>query len=398
LLLGALTAYGALSIDMYLPALATIGRELAAPPAATQATLALFFFGFAAGQLVYGPLSDRCGRRGPLLAGLALYVLASIACALAASISLLATARLAQALGACAGVVIGRAAVRDLYDVVEAAKVFSRLILIVGLAPILAPLIGAQLLLVASWRAIFVLLASFGALSMVAVVAWLPETHTGPRVSVHPGAVARSFAAILCDAGFLWPGLTAAAGVASLLTYVLGAPAVLIDHYGATPQQFSLYFGLNAIGLISGAQLNARWLRSRTPRWVLRRAAAVLLIAGAAVAYAAWSERGGLPGIAAAWFCLLTTLGFVTANASACALAGQGARAGAAAALLGALQFGAAALAGAAVGTLSTLAAVAAPIRAVGKVIVACTAVTFVASRVATRLSGRGALASAGAD
>ena len=370
---------------MYLPALASIGRELHATAAATQATLSVFFLGFAAGQLAYGPLSDRFGRRRPLLAGLTLYVFASVACALAGSVPLLSAARLAQALGACAGVVIVRAVVRDLFDVLDAARVYSRLMLVVGLAPILAPLIGGQLLAVASWRAIFVVLALFGVASLAAVAAWLPETHAGPRAPARPAAVVRGFLAIVRDPSFLWPTLAAASGFASLLTYVLGAPAVLIDDYGVTPQYFGLYFGVNALGLIGGAQLNAHWLRRRPPQAILRHAVLVLLVTGGVVGFATWTGRGGLWGIAAAWFCQLTVLGFVSANAMACALAGQSARAGSASALQGTMQFGAGALAGAAVGVLSALPQVGTPARAVGAVILACTAVACATGRIATR-------------
>ena len=370
---------------MYLPALASIGREFAASPAATQATLALFFLGFALGQLVYGPLADRYGRRRPLLAGLAIYVVASLGCALASSVSLLSAARLVQALGASAGAVISRAVVRDLFEVVDAARIYSRLMLIVGIAPILAPLLGGQLLLFASWRAIFVVLALFGATSLLAVMRWLPETHSGPRASARPATVVRGWWAIIRDVEFRWPALAAATGFASLLTYVLGAPAVLITGYGVTPQHFGLFFAMNAIGLIGGAQLNAHWLRRHSPRQILRRAAPVLLASGVVVAYATWSGHGGLWGTVAAWFLQLTTLGFVTANATATALHTQAARAGSAAALLGAMQFGSGAIAGALVGALSTLAVVGTAPRAVGLVICLCAVAACAAARRATR-------------
>jgi len=369
---------------MYLPALATIGRDLGADSAAMQTTLSVFFIGLSIGQLLYGPLSDRFGRLAPLYAGLALYTAASVFCGVATSVHMLWAGRLAQALGACAGLVISRAAVRDLFDVMQAARVFSRLMLVMGLAPVLAPLIGGQMLLVASWRMIFWTLAAFGIASMIAVRVVLPETHRGPRTTLHPVAVFGGFVAILRDRSFLWHALTAALATAALLTYIVASPAVLMEHYGVSPQHFGLFFGANAIGLIAAAQVNAHWLRRHTPQQILRISTAVLLAAGVAVAITATTGIGGLYGIASAWFWQLTTLGFVSANASAGALREQGARAGSASALMGALQFGLGAVSGAVCAMLTALHWVPSPLHATGLVTLALTAAAFAAHRAST--------------
>ena len=378
--LGALTAFGALSIDMYLPALATIGRNIGADSVSMQTTLSVFFIGLAIGQLIYGPLSDRFGRLMPLYAGLCLYVVASIGCALATSVEGLWTGRLAQALGACAGLVISRAAVRDLFDPMQAARVFSRLMLVMGLAPVLAPLIGGQLLLVGSWRLIFWTLAVIGLLTMIAVRAILPETHRGPRTTLHPVAVFKGFVAILRDHRFLWHALTGAFASASLLTYIVASPAVLIEHYGVSPQRFGLFFGANAVGLVAAAQLNAHWLRKQTPQRILRMSTIALFAAGVAVAITALTGFGGVYGIAGAWFCQLTSMGFVGANAAAGALKDQGARAGSASAVLGSLQFGLGAVSGAVCSALAAMHWVSSPLHATGVVTLAITAAAFAAN------------------
>jgi DHA1 family bicyclomycin/chloramphenicol resistance-like MFS transporter len=260
--------------------------------------------------------------------------------------------------------------------------------LVMGLAPVLAPLIGGQLLLVASWRVIFWTLAGFGIASMVAVRLILPETHRGPRSTLHPVTVLRGFIAILRDRSFLWHALTGALATAALLTYIVASPAVLMEHYGVSPQRFGLFFGANAIGLVAAAQLNAHWLRRHTPQQILRVSTAVLLAAGTAVAITATTGIGGLFGIAGAWFWQLTTLGFVSANASAGALKDQGVRAGSASALLGALQFGLGAVSGSICVALTKLHWVPSSLHATGVVTLAMTAAAFAAHRASAGSAG----------
>lgn len=381
LLLGALTAFPALSIDMYLPALPSIARDLDAPLGAVQTSLSVFFGGMAVGQLVYGPLSDRFGRRPPLIAGIVLYVLASIACALAPTIEWLWAGRLGQALGGCAGVVIARAAVRDTFDVLDSARVFSRLVLVMGAAPILAPLLGGQVLEVADWRAIFWFLGAFGAVALLAVLWRMPETHAGTPRAARPAVVARTFAAILRDRSFLQPAATAALAQGALFAYLVSSPAVLIAQYGVPPPLFGWFFGANAIGIIGASQVNARLLRTHSLDRLLHRGLVALAVAALATLGAALTGAGGPWGISLGWFALLTSLGFVTANASAKALAGQGARAGSASALLGALQFGVGFVSGSVVAVLTAWPPVGTPAHAAGLAIATSALLAYACAR-----------------
>jgi Bcr/CflA subfamily drug resistance transporter len=258
-ILGTLTAFAPLSIDMYLPGLPAIAREFGVPTSAVQQTLAVFFVGLSLGQALYGPISDRVGRRRPLLFGCALYVVACIGCALAPTIGSLIVLRLAQALGGCAGVVIARSVVRDLFDQKEAARMFSFLMLVMGLAPILAPLIGGQVLAAWGWRAIFVVLAGFGVLCVVMVLFGLPETLPAERrVQAGLGEALRVYGRLLTDMHFM--GYVLASGLASacMFTYISGSPFVFIELNGVPPERYGLIFGMNALGLIVASQINRR--------------------------------------------------------------------------------------------------------------------------------------------
>jgi DHA1 family bicyclomycin/chloramphenicol resistance-like MFS transporter len=381
LLLGALTAFPALSTDMYLPALPAIARDLDAPLGAVQTTLSLFFGGMAVGQLIYGPLSDRFGRRPPLIAGIVVYVLASIACALAPSIEWLWAGRLGQALGGCAGVVIARAAVRDTFDVLDSARVFSRLVLVMGAAPILAPLLGGQVLRVADWRVIFWFLGAFGALALLAVIWRMPETHAGTPRAARPAVVARTFASILRDGSFLRPAATAALAQGALFAYLVSSPAVLIEQYGVPAHLFGWFFGANAIGIIGASQVNARLLNRRSVDRLLHRGLAAFLLAALLTLAAALTGAGGVWGISLGWFALLSSLGFVSSNASAKALADQAARAGSASALLGALQFGSGFVSGSVVAALTAWPPVGTPAHAAGLAIATFALLAYACSR-----------------
>ena len=256
LLLGILTAIASLSIDMYLPALPAIAVDLHAAPGLLEATLAAFFAGFALGQLAYGPLSDRIGRRPPLIGGLALYTVASIVCATAATPGVLIAGRAAQALGGAAALVIARAVVRDLYDAQDAARVFSRLILIMGLAPVLAPSLGSLLLVRFSWRAVFWLLAAFGAACMVATMRRLPETS--PRTATGGLAtVAGGYLRIFRDLRFVGLALGGGFAAAGMFAYIAASPFVFIEQLGLSPRQFAIVFGCNAFALIGNSQLES---------------------------------------------------------------------------------------------------------------------------------------------
>lgn len=339
-ILGALTAFGPLSIDMYLPGLPAIARDLGAEPALVQLTLSLFFIGLAFGQALYGPLSDRYGRRRPLLIGCAIYVAASVACALAPSAPALIAARLVQAIGGSAGMVIARSVVRDYFDANESARVFSLLMLVMGLAPITAPLIGGQLLAFVSWRAIFWVLVGFGLLCLLAVVLFLPESLPAERRSgAGIGAALRIYGRLLADRQFLGYALAGGLTSAAMFAYIAGSPFVVIELYGVSPQQYGWIFGANALGLILAAQVNRRLLAAFDGATIV--SGTLLVSAGAALllVLVAATGVGGLPALLIPLFVCIASGGFVGPNTTAAALVPYGQSAGSASALLGTLSF-----------------------------------------------------------
>ena len=346
-ILGMLTAFGSLSIDMYLPGLPAIGREFQTSAAAVQRTLAVFFLGLALGQAFYGPLSDRLGRRTPLLFGCGLYGLASIGCALAPSIGALTAMRFVQALGGCAGIVIARSIVRDLFDQRDSARMYSFLMLMMGLAPITAPLIGGQILSAFGWRAIFVALSGFGLLCLALVLFSLPETlPSGRRAKTGLMAAVRAYGAFFADGRFMGYGLASGLASGAMFAYIAGSPFVFIELNGVAPERYGLLFGTNALGLISAAQVN-RWLVTRLEGGrILTAALTVTASSGLLLVIATMAGVGGFTGMMALLFCTVASTGFVQPNAMAAAMAPFGDRAGSAAALLGVIQFAVAAAAG----------------------------------------------------
>ncbi len=258
--LGALTAMGPLSIDMYLPALPTIARELTASAGATQVSLSVYFVGMAAGQAIYGPLSDRLGRKPTLCFGLVLFLISSIGCALAQRIELLVVFRLSQALGGCASLVIPRAVVRDLFDELDAVRILSILMLVFGLAPILAPLVGGQLLVHYGWRSIFWLHASYAAFWLAVVMVSLPESFPLERRRRDAfAAVLGVYGRLLRDRVYMGYVLTGGFIFAGLLSYIAGSPFVFIELFDVPPERYGLYFGTNAIGTSRRHSSTAGW-------------------------------------------------------------------------------------------------------------------------------------------
>jgi MFS transporter, DHA1 family, multidrug resistance protein len=350
--LGVLTAFGPLSIDMYLPALPTIARDFGTDAARVQQTLAIFFVGLALGQLLYGPLSDRLGRRGPLLFGCALYALACIGCALAPSVQSLIVLRFAQAFGACAGIVIANSIVRDLFDQHESARMYSFLMLVMGLAPITAPFIGGQILLFFGWRAIFLLLSGYGLLCLGIVLFGLKETLPPERrTTTGIGAAVLTYGSLLVDKHFMGYALAGGLAAAAMFTYIAGSPFVFIELNGVPPEQFGLLFGANALGLIMAAQFN-RWLLRRFQSvQILMVALAVTAASGLLLLLVTATGAGGFPAMLVLLFFCIASTGLVRPNSTAAAMAPYGQRAGSAAALLGGVQFGL----GAGAGTLVSL-------------------------------------------
>ncbi len=351
--LGMLTAFGALSIDMYLPGLPAIASELQTDAAAAQQTLSAFFLGMALGQVLYGPISDRLGRRSPLIFGCTLYAAACAACALAPSIQSLIVLRFVQALGACAGIVIARSIVRDLFDPRESARMYSLLMLLMGAAPITAPFIGGQILTAFGWRAIFLALGCFGLASLAAVLAVLPETLPIERRSpAGLGAAFRAYGGLLTDARFMSYAATSALSSGVLFVYIAGSPFVFIELHGVPPDRYGLIFGTNSLGLILASQCN-RWLLQRFASLsILRGGIAIQGTSGLLLLGITAAGIGGFPGMLFLLFFCVASYGLVQPNAIALALAPHGRQAGSASALIGATQFTTAAAMGGLVGML----------------------------------------------
>ncbi|PWW56229.1 DHA1 family bicyclomycin/chloramphenicol resistance-like MFS transporter [Actinokineospora spheciospongiae] len=339
LILGGLAAFGPLSIDMYLPAFPELARTLGAGESQVQLTLTAFMVGLAAGQVVAGPLSDSLGRRKPLLVGLVLYTVSSLVCAVAPTVYALVGLRFAQGVSAAAGVVIARAAVRDLYSGTEMARFFSMLMLVNGLAPMLAPVVGGQVLRWVSWPGIFVVLAGFGVLLLLASAVGLPETLPPQRRKPpHLRATVRSYVRIGTDRTFIAYALAAGFTLGAMFAYISGSSFVLQDLHGLSPQQFSVVFGVNALGIVLLSQLNNLLLRWFTPRRLLTAGLVSSTVGGAAVLAAVLGGLG-LPFLLPGLFVVVASVGMVTPNSTALALADHAGRAGTAAALLGVLQF-----------------------------------------------------------
>ncbi|MFI9647693.1 multidrug effflux MFS transporter [Streptomyces sp. NPDC052040] len=342
-LLGGLTATPPLAMDMYLPSLPEVTTSLHAPAATVQLTLTGCLAGMALGQLVVGPLSDRWGRRRPLLAGLAVYVVATALCALAPSVTALVAFRLVQGLAGAAGIVIARAVVRDLYDGAAMARFFSTLMLISGVAPIVAPLIGGQLLRFTDWRGVFVVLTVVGAALGGLVWARLPETlPPSGRHGGGAGATLRSLRALIADRAFTGYTLAGGFAFAALFAYISASPFVIQEIYGASPQVFSLLFGLNSVGLVVAGQINGKVLVGRVALdKVLAAGLTVVALAAAALLLMATGALGqvGLAPVAAALFVLMSAMGFTLPNTQALALMRTRHHAGSASALLGSTSF-----------------------------------------------------------
>ncbi|MCP2164969.1 Bcr/CflA family multidrug efflux MFS transporter [Goodfellowiella coeruleoviolacea] len=339
LILGGLTAFGPLSIDMYLPAFPTIAADFGTGPAQVQLSLTACVIGLAVGQLLAGPLSDSLGRRRPLLIGLAVYCVASLLCAFAPSALTLTGLRLVQGLGAAAGIVIARAVVRDLYSGVAVARFFSTLMLVTGLAPILAPVLGGQLMRLTSWRGVFVALTAIGVLLLVVAVLALPETL--PAAQRRPGSLGttlRTFGQLLVHRGFIGYALAAGLAFAAMFAYISGSSFVLQDVYGLSPQTYSIVFGANALGLVVLGQLNGRLVGRVSTTALLTTGLGMTVVGGVLLLVAAVLGLG-LVGILPPLFLLVSSMGMVMPNATTLALAAYPQAAGTASALLGTAQF-----------------------------------------------------------
>ena len=353
LVLGGFVALGPLTIDMYLPALPTITRELETTSAAVQLTLTGTLIGLALGQLVLGPVSDALGRRRPLLAGTALHVLASLLVLVAPNLAVLGALRVLQGVGTAAGAVVALAIVRDLSDGRAAATMLSRLFLVLGAAPVLAPTIGGELLRFTSWRGIFAFLAVYGVLMIIVGARALQETLPAERRQ-SSGVVGtlRGYRSLFRDRVYVGLVLVAGLTMAGLFSYVSGSAFVYQGEFGLDEQQFGLLFGAGAFWLIAATQLNPLLLRRWSPQQLLVAGTVAGALAGAALLLFAGTSTGGLPAVAGSLWAVLFACGLALPNAPALALSRHGEAAGTAAALLGAIQFGVGAVVSPVVGLL----------------------------------------------
>lgn len=350
LVLGAVMAVGPLAIDMYLPALPTIQAEFAVSAARVQHTLSAYLLGLAVGQLLFGPIADRFGRKRPLQLGLGLFAIACVGCALARSIESFVVLRVAQALGGSSGMVVIRAIIRDRFNALQSAHVLSLMMLVMGIAPILAPLAGGYLLLSGSWHVIFWFLAVFAAACVAAVHFFLEESHAPEKRSPTLLHALGGFGHVARDVRFIGPVLVFVSAFGCFFAYLAAAPFVFIQYFEVPAHQFGWYFGTNALGFITVSQLNRRLISRWGPRRVLGWGVRLLWTAAATLVVTALTGFGGFLGVLVPIFCFIASVGLIASNASAVAMEPFGTRAGGASSLLGSSQSLFGVLASAAVG------------------------------------------------
>jgi MFS transporter, DHA1 family, multidrug resistance protein len=350
---GFLSAIAPLSIDIYLPALPMLRNALAATEAQTLFTLSAFFIGFGAGQLLLGPVSDRIGRKGPLIGGLILYTVASVGCASATSITTIVLWRFLQAAGGSAVPMVVQAMVRDLYNRNESARILSLNLVVTASAPIVAPLIGGQVLLWFDWRAVFLVLVAFGIVAFAAALL-LPETLTPERRNeARPLAMLLGYVELLRTPRYVGYVACSMFYFFCLFAFIAGSPFVYIEHFGVPPQYYGFLFGVNMVGMIASSYLNSRIVVRYGADRLLRNACMVGAAASLVLLATGANGLGGIAGIALPLFVVLALLTAISSNAISGALAVAQNRAGSGAALAGALQFGAGALVSAAIGWLA---------------------------------------------
>lgn len=340
LLLGSLTAFGAVTIDLYLPTLPAIARDYGTSAAAVQLTLSTFFVGMALGQLFFGPLSDRIGRRPTILIGCAVYVAASLFCALAPTIEALVAGRFFQALGCCAAMVTCRAIVRDRYDHRDSARIFSLLMLVLAIAPLLAPTVGGWIAAAAGWHAVFYAFVAVGVAISAAVGLRMDESRSAATAQAARGQdVLSAYARLLGHKRLIGYLLVGAANGATLFSYIAASPDLVVNSWSFSESQFGLVFAAIAVGVVGSSQVNRQLLKHRSPDAILAWATLGAAAAGVALWLVALFDAP-VPVVLAAVFVALSSNGLIAANASAGALNVDPLRAGAISGLMGGINFG----------------------------------------------------------
>ena len=351
LILGSLTALAPFSIDMYLPGFPAIAKDLDTTVSKVALSLSSFFIGISAGQLLYGPLLDRYGRKKPLYFGLVIYIIASAGCALATSIDALIALRFIQALGSCAATVAAVAMVRDLFPIKDSAKVFAMLMLVLGVSPMIAPTLGGYVTSHLGWHTIFIILLGIGVFNLIASFLWLPEVYKpDTTMSLKPRPIINNFLLVMREPQFYTYALTGALAFAGLFVYISGSPLLFMDIFKVNEETYGWIFALLSVGFIGSSQVNTLLLRKFKSEQIIFFAMLAQVIT------ILFFLIGGVNG----WFGLYTTifllfkflccLGFVSPNASALTLAPFTKNAGSAAALMGAIQMGLGALASVGIG------------------------------------------------
>ncbi|HEV2677773.1 MAG TPA: Bcr/CflA family multidrug efflux MFS transporter [Aliidongia sp.] len=351
--LGVLMCFGPMAIDMYLPALPAIGLAFDVGQDKVQWSLSAFFLGFGVGQIVWGALADRLGRRRPVAAGILLYGIGCIGCSLTNDIGHLAIWRFVQALGACAGPVLARAMVRDVFGRDRAASVLSLMMLVMGVAPMVAPILGGHILLVGTWRTIFWVQACFVVVAFAGLIS-LPETLPADRRQASRlSGMIRSYGRLLTDRRYLGYALCSSFIYGGMFAYVSGTPFVYIELFGVRPENYGYLFGVNIVGMIIVNTINSRVVLKFGTDRVLRMGCLLAAAVGLALLGFAVTGVGGLVAIASLLFLFMGLTGMIAANAMAGGMSIIPEIAGSASALSGALQFTFGAIAGSAVGSLA---------------------------------------------
>ncbi|MDQ6902310.1 MAG: multidrug effflux MFS transporter [Bacteroidota bacterium] len=355
LILGLLTAIGPFSIDMYLPGFPSIAKDLHSTVAHVSLSLSSFFIGIAIGQLLYGPLLDRFGRKGPLYIGMIAYLLASIGCALCTTVDSLIAIRFLQALGGCVGMVAARAMVRDLFPVEENAKIFSLLMLVVAVSPIIAPTLGGYVTAAFGWQWIFIILASIAAFTLAAVYFALPESKVpDTSISLLPKPIIKGFTQIAKVPQFYTYAFTGSIAAAGLYAYIAGSPHVFMEIYRVSEKQYGWIFATIAAGLIGASQVNTVMLARFTSEQIIRIALLCQTVTGMLLFFGNYYHLIGLFSTIGLILIFLSCQGFTFPNSSALSMAPFDKNAGSASALMGAIQLGIGAVTSGLVSVLQT--------------------------------------------